>query len=211
MPCYRCRSPEGTEVQLCPTCREQRKAGRSIATARELIAQQEEPELERRPLFERMLCCLLWVIPIAILGMLVTGAMLALSVQAFGVVNDIQAVLKRSAVLVLPVSAGLTVVLAMLGVLPGTSPVRVRRPRNPSSIVDSDAPWYIKLFCLWPLVLVAFGGAVGGGLGGAASALSFQVYRKTRSTLLTLVASVLLGTGAVLAWALIAQHLRSRM
>lgn len=68
-------------------------------------------------------------------------------------------------------------------------------------------PAWIHVLCGWPLVMIAFGGAIGGGLGGAAYGLSLTVYRKTRSIPLTVVASVAFGGGAFFTWLFVAGRL----
>src|SRR6266481_4821615 len=47
-------------------------------------------------------------------------------------------------------------------------------PGKPESVL---LPKWAHLLCGWPLVLVAFGGAIGGGLGGAAYGVNLMIYK----------------------------------
>jgi len=69
-------------------------------------------------------------------------------------------------------------------------------------------PIQVHLVCGWPLLLIAFGGAIGGGLGGVAYGVGLVVYRKTRSLPTTFLASLGLGTAAALLWYVIARAIR---
>jgi len=69
-------------------------------------------------------------------------------------------------------------------------------------------PPLVHVVCGWPLILVAVGGAIGGGLGGAAYALGLMVYRKTRSFATAFLASLGLGAAAAILWYVIANAIR---
>jgi hypothetical protein len=63
------------------------------------------------------------------------------------------------------------------------------------------------LICGWPLVLVAFGGAIGGGLGGLAYGLNLLIYKSKLPLLAKLVLNFLTGVAAIGIWAAIAAAL----
>lgn len=69
---------------------------------------------------------------------------------------------------------------------------------------------FITVLCCWPLVMVAFGGMIGGGLGGLAGGLSVEVYKRTRSAPLGLLASIFFGFAALVVWYSIAAKVGSR-
>lgn len=56
------------------------------------------------------------------------------------------------------------------------------------------------LMCGWPLVMVAFGGAIGGGLGGAAAAANLAIYKSGLPTWAKVVLNLTCGGLAFLAW-----------
>ena len=68
----------------------------------------------------------------------------------------------------------------------------------------------MHVVCGWPLVLVLFGGGMGGGLSGAAYATSLVLYRKGAPVWMVIVSSVLLGTVAIGTWAAMAQMVGNR-
>ena len=69
-----------------------------------------------------------------------------------------------------------------------------------------ETPKYVHVICGWPLVLVFMGGAIGGGLGGAAYGLNHYIYGKTKSVPITLVASLISGACAFVLWLVIASQ-----
>ena len=67
-----------------------------------------------------------------------------------------------------------------------------------------EFPKYMHLICGWPLVLVAVGGAIGGGLGGLAYGMNVSIFNKTRSIPVTVLSSILTGGVAIAVWLAIA-------
>lgn len=57
---------------------------------------------------------------------------------------------------------------------PYASPQAPAAPASPPKI-----PLAAHFLCGWPLVLVAFGGLIGGALGGGAYAINLQIYKTT--------------------------------
>lgn len=53
-----------------------------------------------------------------------------------------------------------------------------------------------NIFCAWPLVLVAFGGALGGGLGALAWAINVKIMKSDYIALVTYPAVILMGLSA---------------
>jgi hypothetical protein len=64
-------------------------------------------------------------------------------------------------------------------------------------------PGYAFVFIYLPLALIAFGGAVGGGCGGAAAAINAGIFRSEQPTALKIVFSLLAAMGAVMLWLVI--------
>lgn len=54
--------------------------------------------------------------------------------------------------------------------------------------------------CGWPLALVAVGGAIGGGLGGAAYAINLAVYKSEMPIPAKVLLNLAIGGVAVVAW-----------
>ena len=54
--------------------------------------------------------------------------------------------------------------------------------------------------CGWPLVLVTFGGAIGGGLGGAATVLNFKTYESNLPWPLKIFLNLCTGIAAIILW-----------
>ena len=76
--------------------------------------------------------------------------------------------------------------------------------REPVSV-----PKWAHLVCGWPLAMVCFGGAIGGGLGGAAYAVNLIIYRSHLVPAAKVVLNLLTGLVAIGLWALIAGALHS--
>jgi hypothetical protein len=65
------------------------------------------------------------------------------------------------------------------------------------------------VMCGWPLVLVAVGGAVGGGLGGLAYGINVWVYKSKLPTAVKIVLNPLIGLAAIAGWLAIAAAFHS--
>ena len=61
-------------------------------------------------------------------------------------------------------------------------------------------PVSAHLLCGWPLALVAVGGAIGGGLGGAAYAINLAVYKSEMPTPAKVLLNLAIGGAAVVVW-----------
>jgi len=69
---------------------------------------------------------------------------------------------------------------------------------------------WVHVVCGWPLIMIAFGGAIGGGLGGVAYGVNLYIY-KSRLPLAAKVALILVtGLAAIFLWATIASAIHSR-
>ena len=76
----------------------------------------------------------------------------------------------------------------------------------PFPVIEQPKPkitWYQYIWIGWPLVLVPVGGAIGGGLGGAAAAINYKVFQKTENPVLRYVWTGLISGAAVLAYVVI--------
>lgn len=60
------------------------------------------------------------------------------------------------------------------------------------------------VMCGWPLILVFFGGAIGGAMGGLAYVINVAIYKAGMPTILKIVLNILVGTAALVLWLVIA-------
>ncbi len=65
------------------------------------------------------------------------------------------------------------------------------------------------ILCGWPLLLVAIGGAIGGGLGGAAYAINVGIYKSNLPIPVKVVLNIIAGLAAIVIWYSIAMAIRS--
>lgn len=72
-------------------------------------------------------------------------------------------------------------------------------------------PVSAHLICGWPLVLVALGGAIGGGLGGAAYAVNLAVYKSEMPTLAKVLLNILIGGTAIVGWIVAASFIQNAL
>jgi hypothetical protein len=79
----------------------------------------------------------------------------------------------------------------------------------PPSSQKAKLPPLAYLVCGWPLLLVASGGAIGGGLGGAAFSLNLVAYRSKLPTPLKVVRNVAIGLAARGIWFAVAVAIQS--
>lgn len=71
-------------------------------------------------------------------------------------------------------------------------------------------PTKAHLMCGWPLALVAIGGAIGGGLGGAAYAINIAIYKSQLPLPAKIALNLLSGLSAFVLWAVIAALIQHR-
>jgi hypothetical protein len=80
-------------------------------------------------------------------------------------------------------------------------------PPPPFPVIEQPKPkltWYHYAWIGWPLILVAVGGAIGGGLGGAAAAINYKVFLKTQNPVLRYAWTGLISVTIVVAYLVIA-------
>jgi hypothetical protein len=65
-------------------------------------------------------------------------------------------------------------------------------------------PISAHLMCGWPLILVFLGGAIGGGLGGAAYGVNMAIYKSNLPTAAKIALNLITGTAAIILWIMIA-------
>ena len=65
------------------------------------------------------------------------------------------------------------------------------------------------VMCGWPLVMVFFGGAIGGGLGGAAYGINVAIYKSKLPMAAKILLNVLTGVAAIGLWAVIVAAIQS--
>ena len=78
---------------------------------------------------------------------------------------------------------------------------------KPESIT---VPGWAHLACGWPLVMVAFGGAIGGGLGGAAYLVNLSIFKSRLPMAAKVALNVFTGMAAFVLWAMIASAIHSK-
>ena len=71
---------------------------------------------------------------------------------------------------------------------------------------ESVPPWAM-VACGWPIALVAIGGAIGGGLGGAAAAINFSIYKSKLPAPAKVLLNLVCGAAAFVIWYFSAQAL----
>ena len=77
----------------------------------------------------------------------------------------------------------------------------------PFPVIEQPKPkftWYQYVWIGWPLILIILGGAIGGGLGGAAAAINYKIFQKIQHPVLRYVWTGLISVAAVMAWLVIA-------
>ena len=79
--------------------------------------------------------------------------------------------------------------------------ILVEQPKSPSVVMH--------LLCGWPLVLVLVGGAIGGGLGGAAYAVNVAIYKSKLPVIAKVALNLVVGVAAIGIWLAIALAIQS--
>jgi hypothetical protein len=80
----------------------------------------------------------------------------------------------------------------------------VTKNGQPREAKSERIPPLVVLACVWPLALLFIGGAVGGGLGGAAAGLNFSIYKSKLPASTKIVLNIATGFAAVVIWLAIA-------
>jgi hypothetical protein len=76
---------------------------------------------------------------------------------------------------------------------------------------SAKLPITAHLLCGWPLALVALGGAIGGGLGGAAYAINLAVYKSRAPLPAKILLNILAGVGAIVIWVVAAAFIQKAL
>ena len=71
---------------------------------------------------------------------------------------------------------------------------------TPPKLPEQKIPPWAHVVCGWPLILVAIGGFIGGGLGGAAYGINIQIYKSSLPVVLKAVLNVVTGIAAFVLW-----------
>jgi hypothetical protein len=82
----------------------------------------------------------------------------------------------------------------------GGPTIAVTKNGQPRDVKTEKTPPLVLLACLWPLALVAIGGAIGGGLGGAAAGLNFSIYKSKLPIAVKIVLNIVSGVAAFAIW-----------
>ena len=80
-----------------------------------------------------------------------------------------------------------------------------------SAEAKGKLPLIAYVVCAWPLVLVGIGGAIGGGLGGAAVAVNLTVYKSRLPVLAKVLLNIGAGFTAIAIWYAIARVIQSSL
>jgi hypothetical protein len=80
---------------------------------------------------------------------------------------------------------------------------------SPAKTESAKLPGWAHLACGWPLVMVAFGGAIGGGLGGAAYGVNLWIFKSRLPLPAKVALNVFAGCAAFVLWATIASAIQS--
>lgn len=83
---------------------------------------------------------------------------------------------------------------------------------NVENLAKPTVPKRAHFIAAWPLLLVLFGGAIGGALGAIAYVLNIQIYKsQTLSKLQKILANLLCGMSAISLWWFIATWLQTAL
>lgn len=66
----------------------------------------------------------------------------------------------------------------------------------------------VHVLCGWPLILVLFGGAIGGALGGVAYATNLAIYKSNMPSVVKIILNPIIGLAAIGLWFVIAMAIR---
>ena len=81
---------------------------------------------------------------------------------------------------------------------------------EPPKTESVKLPAWAHVACGWPLVMVAFGGAIGGGLGGAAYGVNLWIFKSRLPLPVKVALNVFTGCAAFVLWATIASAIHSK-
>ena len=73
---------------------------------------------------------------------------------------------------------------------------------------EEKLPVMAHVMCGWPLLLVTIGGAIGGGLGGAAYGINAAIYKSQMPVAVKILLNIVTGFAAIAIWYAIALALR---
>jgi hypothetical protein len=85
----------------------------------------------------------------------------------------------------------------------------VKADQSAKTATKEKMPVIGHILCGWPLLLVAIGGVIGGGLGGAAYAINVGIYKSQLPIPAKVVLNIIVGSAAIGIWYSIAMALRS--
>jgi hypothetical protein len=85
----------------------------------------------------------------------------------------------------------------------------VNADQSAKTATKEKMPVIGHILCGWPLLLVAIGGMIGGGLGGAAYAINVGIYKSQLPIPAKVVLNIIVGSAAIGIWYSIAMALRS--
>lgn len=85
---------------------------------------------------------------------------------------------------------------------------------EPAQSTTSEAPSLPReahILCGWPLLLILVGGAVGGGLGGAAYAINLSIYKSRLPVVAKVFLNLFTGIAAIGIWLAVVVAIQSKM
>lgn len=83
-------------------------------------------------------------------------------------------------------------------------------PTPPQTENKEKLPTSAYLMCGWPLVLIFVGGALGGGLGGAAFGINMALYKSKLPVAVKVILNILTGLAAIILWLVIGTYLHAK-
>ena len=81
-------------------------------------------------------------------------------------------------------------------------------PKEVRSSPPQNLPMIAHILCGWPLILVIFGGAIGGALGGVAYVVNISLYKSNLPGVLKFILNLLIGMLAIGIWLTISAMLK---
>ena len=85
----------------------------------------------------------------------------------------------------------------------------VKADQGAKTATKEKMPVIGHILCGWPLLLVAIGGMIGGGLGGAAYAINAGIYKSNLPIPVKVVLNIIVGSAAIGIWYYITMAIRS--
>ena len=80
-----------------------------------------------------------------------------------------------------------------------------------SKVAQPKLPTQAHIICGWPIALVFIGGAIGGGLGGAAYGINVAIYKSHMPVTAKIALNILTGVSAFILWVVAVYLIRGKL